>query len=179
MRAIFLVGFMGSGKTTVGEELARRLGWEFVDLDARIERHEHSTIGEIFRVRGEAAFRQAETATLREFLASPPACGSIVALGGGAFVRKENRELLEAWPTVFLEAPVDELWRRSHHDAVERPLRKDRNQFESLYRERIPSYQKATLTVDTLGKDPPSICIEIEKAFRLGGARLSGPEVLE
>ena len=169
-RAIFLVGFMGSGKTTVGQELARRLGWEFVDLDARIELRERSTVAEIFRARGEAAFRQAETAALREFLASPPASGSVVALGGGAFAQKENRGLLKAWPTIFLEAPAEELWRRSLHDPVERPLRKDRDQFESLYRERIPCYQKATLTVDTLGKDPASICIEIEKALRLESA---------
>jgi len=168
--AIFLVGFMGSGKTTVGQQLARRLGWEFVDLDSRIELRERSTIGDIFRERGEAAFRQTETAALREFLSSPPASGSVVALGGGAFVQKENCELLEAWPTVFLEAPAEELWRRSHYDPVERPLRKDRSQFESLYRERIPSYQKATLTVDTLGKEPASICIEIEKALRLKSA---------
>jgi len=166
-RAIFLVGFMGSGKTTVGQELARRLGRQFVDLDARIERRERSTIEEIFRARGEAAFRQAETAALHDFLDALSQHDSVVALGGGAFAQKENRELLQGQLTVFLQAPVEELWRRSEDDAVERPLRKDRAQFESLYRQRLPFYQKATLTVDTLGKEPASICIEIEKALHL------------
>ena len=165
--AIFLVGFMGSGKSTIGQELARRLGWLFVDLDAEIERNEHSTIPEIFRTRGEAAFRQAETAALRRLLAAPHAHHSIVALGGGAFAQEENRDLLQPWPTVFLAAPPEELWLRSGQDGADRPLRKDRTQFESLYWERLPFYQKATLTIDTLGKDPASICIEIEKALHL------------
>ena len=169
-RAIFLIGFMGSVKTTVGQELARRLGWEFVDLDALIERREHSTIPQIFRERGEAAFRQAETAALCDFVRAPLAQDSVVALGGGAFAQKENRELLHAWPTVFLEAPPEELWRRSADDSVERPLRQDRAQFESLYRQRLPFYHQASLTVHTQGKEPASICLEIETALQLAGA---------
>src|SRR5271169_2079149 len=109
VRAVFLVGFMGSGKNTVGQELARRLSWDFVDLDARIEAREGQTIPEIFRVHGEPAFRSAETNALRD-LARSLARDSVVALGGGAFVQETNRELLRAWRSVFLDAPVSELW---------------------------------------------------------------------
>src|ERR1700722_5574442 len=111
VRAVFLVGFMGSGKNTVGQELARRLGWEFVDLDARIEARENKTIPDIFRLDGEPAFRSAETGALRD-LTKSLASDSVVALGGGAFVSRQNRELLLTWPSVFLDAPISELWLR-------------------------------------------------------------------
>src|SRR6204780_3153648 len=105
VRAVFLVGFMGSGKNTVGQELARRLAWDFVDLDARIEARERETIPDIFRLHGEPAFRSAETNALRD-LTNSFARDSVVALGGGAFVQEANRELLRPWPSVFLDAPV-------------------------------------------------------------------------
>jgi len=166
-RAVFLVGFMGAGKNTVGHELARRLGWDFVDLDEQIERREGQTIPEIFRTKGEAAFRQAETEALREFLANSHRRNSIAALGGGAFVEQQNRALLREWPTVFLDAPVDELWRRCRHDGVERPLRRDRDHFSTLHAHRLPFYREATLTIETGGKELLSICLEIEHALRL------------
>ncbi len=93
---MFLVGFMGSGKNTVGQELARRLAWDFVDLDARIEAREEQTIPEIFRLQGEAAFRTAETNALRDLLTKSLDRDSVVALGGGAFAQENNRELLRA-----------------------------------------------------------------------------------
>jgi shikimate kinase len=166
-RAVFLVGFMGSGKNTVGQELARRLGWEFVDLDAQIEHREHQTIPAIFRAKGEPGFRLAESAALREFLGNPRRLDSVIALGGGAFVQENNRALLCDWPTVFLDAPADELWRRCQQDAVERPLRRDHEQFARLYRERLPFYRQASLVIETHGKDPAAICAEIERALRL------------
>ncbi len=173
-RAVFLVGFMASGKTTVGQELARRLRWDFVDIDARIEFREHQSIDEIFRVRGEREFRQAETAALRDLLTTL-ATDTVVALGGGAFAPDKNRELLRPWPSVFLEAPLDELWRRSSEDKEIRPLRKDREQFARLYAERLPFYRQATLVVETSGKDPASICAEIETALHLGGVKAGSP----
>ena len=89
LRAVFLVGFMGSGKNTVGQELARRLAWDFVDLDARIEAGEGQSIRRFFAVRGEPAFRSAETSALRE-LTSTLVRDSVVALGGGAFVARDE-----------------------------------------------------------------------------------------
>ena len=169
VQAVFLVGFMASGKSTVGPELARRQRWEFVDLDSRIEAREHKTVPEIFHEHGEAGFRRAETAALQE-LTQNLKNSSVVALGGGAFVQLRNRELLQPWPTVFLNAPLDELWRRSQQDGIERPLRKDREQFAQLYAERLPSYRQATITIETENKDAATICNEIERALQLAAA---------
>ena len=169
VRAVFLVGFMGSGKNTVGQELARRLGWNFVDLDAHIEARERQTVPEIFRLQGEPAFRMAETSALRDLLTNSLEHNSVVALGGGAFVQEVNRELLRPWPSVFLEAPAQELWRRCQQDGTVRPLRRDRDQFARLYAERLPFYRQASLAVETSGKDPASICVEIERALQLSG----------
>jgi len=170
-RAVFLVGFMASGKSSVGPELARRLGWEFVDLDTRIESRLGKTIPEIFRESGEPGFRLVETAALQDLLTRSLHRDSVVALGGGAFVQEKNRELLRHWPTVFLDAPVDELWRRSLSDGVERPLRHDREQFARLHAERLPFYRESSLTVTTHGKLVASICAEIEEALQLAQAQ--------
>src|ERR1700674_5504219 len=116
LNAVFLVGFMASGKSSVGQELARRLGWDFVDLDARIESRERQTVPAIFRDRGELGFRLAETRAPRDLLPEPLKRNRVVALGGGAFVQERNRELLRQWPSVFLEATVPELWQRSLTD---------------------------------------------------------------
>jgi len=167
VRAVFLVGFMGSGKSSVGQELARRLGWDFVDLDARIECRERQTVPEIFRDRGESGFRLAESSALRDLLSEPLERSRVVALGGGAFVQERNRELLRQWPSVFLEAPVSELWQRSLTDGVERPLREDPEQFARLYAERLPFYRQASVVVETTGKRLASICVEIEGALQL------------
>jgi shikimate kinase len=171
-RAVFLVGFMASGKTTVGKALASRLGWDFVDLDSRIETRERQSIPEIFRERGEPGFRRAETAALQH-LTRDLEHNSVVALGGGVFAQDCNRELLRGWPTVFLSAPIDELWRRSQEDETERPLRKSRDQFAQLYAERFPSYEQATFTVETAGKDASLVAAEIELV--LGHALASNP----
>ena len=171
VRAVFLVGFMGSGKNTVGQELALRLGWDFVDLDARIEAREGQTIPDLFRDRGEPAFRSAETDALRD-LTTSLARESVVSLGGGAFVREANRELLRSWPSVFLDAPVSELWQRclrhEADDGAKRPLRNDPEQFARLHQERLPFYRQAKIVVETSGKEPGDICQEIERALNLG-----------
>ena len=175
VRAVFLVGFMASGKTTVGGELARRLGWEFVDLDVQIESRERQTIAEIFRDRGEGEFRVAETAALHDLTDSLER-DTVVALGGGTFAQPRNFELLRLWPSIFLDTPLDELWRRSREDATKRPLRKDdRAEFESLYWQRRPSYTQATMTVVTSGKDLASLCTEIERSLQVqGGTEAAG-----
>jgi shikimate kinase len=167
VRAVFLVGFMASGKSSVGQELARRLDWDFVDLDARIESRERQTVPEIFRDRGEPGFRLAETSALRDLLTESLQPNRVVALGGGAFVQEGNRELLRQWPSVFLEAPASELWQRSLLDGVERPLREDPDQFAQLYAERLPFYRQASVVVETTGKPLASICVEIEGALQL------------
>src|SRR5579871_3689080 len=93
---IYLVGFMGSGKSTVGRLLADRIGWHFVDLDAEIEAARKMTILEIFESRGEAEFRLIEHQTMRERVRAIE-CGrpTVLALGGGAIVQPENFALVE------------------------------------------------------------------------------------
>src|SRR5581483_6859709 len=92
---VYIAGFMGSGKSTVGQSLADRLGWDFADLDGEIERQEKTTIANIFDERGEAEFRKIETAMIDKWVrkierGSP----TVVALGGGAFVHPGNFELI-------------------------------------------------------------------------------------
>jgi len=168
VRAVFLVGFMASGKSSVGQELARRLNWDFVDLDNHIEARERQTIAEMFRDRGEHEFRLVETAALRDLTESLKR-DTVVALGGGTFAHPTNRELLRSWSTVFLDAPLDELWQRSLEDAAKRPLRKDRTEFARLYEHRLPFYRQATVTVVTSGKDLVSLCAEIERTLQFRG----------
>lgn len=170
-RAVFLAGFMGSGKNTVGHELARRLGWIFVDLDARIEARERMPIPDIFRLHGEPTFRAAETAALHDLLADVLDHPTVVALGGGAFTQENNRQLLHAWPTVFLDAPVQELWERCcRHElelGVARPLRGDLDQFTELHAHRLPFYRQASVVIETSGKRIADICNEITHALQL------------
>ena len=175
VRAVFLVGFMASGKSSVGHELARRLGWDFVDLDTRIESRERQTVPEIFRERGEPGFRLVEAATLRDLTESLER-DTVVALGGGTFAQLKNRELLRPWPSVFLDVPLDELWRRSLEDATKRPLRKDDpTEFARLYEYRLPFYRQASVTVVTSGKDLASLCAEIERTLQFrGGTEAEG-----
>ena len=179
VRAVFLVGFMASGKSSVGRELARRLDWDFVDLDTRIESRERQTIPEIFRDRGESGFRLAETSALRDLTGSLQR-NTVVALGGGTFAQPNNRELLRSWPSVFLQVPLHELWRRSLEDPTERPLRRDNlSEFARLYESRLPFYRQATMTVVTSGKDPASLCLEIERTllFRERTEAAASPQV--
>jgi shikimate kinase len=168
VRAVFLVGFMACGKTSLGQQLARRLNWEFVDLDAHIEARERQTIAQIFQDRGEPEFRAAESSALRD-LTESLARNTVVALGGGTFAQAVNRELLQSWPSVFLDAPLDELWQRSLENAAIRPLRKDRSEFASLHQDRLPFYRQASVTIVTSGKDLDSLCVEIESTLTFWG----------
>jgi|SRR5581483_735478 len=162
---VVLVGFMGAGKTTVGHALARQLGWDFEDLDDRIESRERRSIPEIFAQSGEAAFRRAEHNALKESLSERDR-PRVLALGGGAFVQAENVAALGDFPVVFLDAPPDELWRRCQQDLRHRPLRQDLDQFRQLYETRRPYYLRASLRVETGGKDIETIAAEVVSALR-------------
>ncbi|HYL15426.1 MAG TPA: shikimate kinase [Terriglobales bacterium] len=163
VRALFLVGFMGSGKTSVGQALSRHLAWDFVDLDARVEASQGCSIAEIFRNLGEAGFRQAEREALLELLTEMQASPAVAALGGGAFVQPENLAALEnsGIPAVFLDAPLQELWERCRSEKTERPLAQSLNQFRQLYEARRPIYMKAALRIQTSGKDVAAIAAEV------------------
>ena len=163
VHTVALVGFMGAGKTTVGQELARRLDWRFADLDQLIESREGRTIPQIFQAEGEAGFRALEHGVLAESLAVPGSGSTVLALGGGAFVVEKVRALLRERqvPAVWLDAPAEELFRRCEQPEVVRPLRRDLEQFTKLYEQRLSSYRQADLHVITKGKEISAIAEEI------------------
>jgi shikimate kinase len=149
---VVLIGFMGSGKSSVGRELARRFGAPFVDVDERIETAAGSPIRDLFAREGEPAFREREKAALREALSVK---GCVIATGGGAFSDEENRALLRSYaPVVYLEAAVGTLLARLAGD-LGRPLLRGGDREEvvrELLSRRIPGYRTADLTVRTDGR---------------------------
>jgi shikimate kinase len=163
IHAVFLVGFMGAGKSSVGRVLARELGWIFEDLDERIETREGHTITQIFEEVGEVGFRRIERAVLKEVLSELNRLPRVIALGGGAFVQSENLNLLRAagGPTVYLDAPMEELFRRCQEQPIERPLRRDLEQFRALHELRRTYYLKAKWHIDTNGKSIHAVAAEI------------------
>ncbi len=148
-RLLFLVGFMGSGKSTVGPLLARRWNCPFIELDERIEEAAGNSIPEIFDHRGEAAFRDLEHQALRAALDQSREETAVVALGGGAFVQPRNAELIaqSGGFTIWLDAPAEILMERCG-SAAGRPLARDPDRFQRLYRERLPFYARAQMRVD-------------------------------
>ena len=157
---IYVVGFMASGKSTVGRALAHKLGWNFFDCDDEIEAAEKTTIAEIFSARGEAEFRRIETAILRQHVKwierGRPA---VLALGGGAFAEPVNRELLMGnGVAIWLDCPFETVQRRvaatSH-----RPLARDPEQFAELYRSRRDAYSLADLSIP-IESDEPAVTVD-------------------
>jgi shikimate kinase len=168
-RTVFLVGFMGAGKSSVGLALSRTLGWPFEDLDERIEAREHRSIEQIFQQSGEPAFRRIEHAALRSLILELGASPRVVAVGGGVFAQANNAALLEkaGFPVVFLDAPVEELFRRCQEQQLKRPLRRDLEEFRRLYEARRPYYLKAAVRIETSGKDVAKVAAEAIKSLGL------------
>jgi shikimate kinase len=161
-RAVVLVGFMGAGKSTVGAALSLRLGWPFEDLDERIQAREQRSIEQIFRESGESVFRQLEHAALRSAVEELGASAKVLAVGGGAFAQENNAALLDqaGVATIFLDAPVEELFRRCQEQQLDRPLRRDLEEFRRLYESRRPCYLKAAVRIDTAGKNVEEVATE-------------------
>ena len=152
MRGIFLIGLMGAGKTTVGRSLAQRLGLQFVDSDHEIEREQGCTIAALFARDGEAGFRDIEARMIDALTRRE---GIILATGGGAVLRAENRKVLrERGTVVYLRATPDDLAHRLRHDRS-RPLlqRGDaRAKLHELFRVRDPLYRETAHFVIDTGK---------------------------
>ena len=158
---VAIVGYMGSGKTTVGRTLARSLGWEFVDLDRTIVKGAGRGIPEIFRESGEDHFRDLEHRALLDALDGSRE--RVVACGGGVVVRLENRKLLESAATVFLEEDVEILYGRTR--GPDRPLRAaSREEFGRRYAQRLPLYKEvADLEAVVAGRPPGEVAQEIAR----------------
>jgi len=153
-----IIGYMGSGKSTVGRILARRLGWEFVDLDTELAVREKRPIPQIFRESGEGYFRDLESRGLAWALRTEE---RVVACGGGVVLREENRRLLSAVSTVFLEEDLGVLYARTRGDS--RPLRgTSREEFERRYAEREALYAESCgLRVLVDGRTPEEVAEEV------------------
>ena len=154
-----IVGYMGSGKTTVGRLLARATGLEFVDLDRAISERAGMEIPEIFAEYGEGRFRDLEQEALHEALNGEAPC--VVACGGGVVVRPENRAMLQGVTTVFLREDTGVLYGRTRGPG--RPLRAaSRDEFESRYAERLPFYKEvADFEVEADGRSPSILMEEV------------------
>jgi shikimate kinase len=142
---LYLVGFMGAGKSTVARALGRRTGWRVEDIDERIEAREHRTVASIFGQQGEAHFRQLERVELGELVAARHV---VVATGGGTFVEPDNRALMLADGVVaWLDLPLAGVLERVPVDG-RRPLASDRAQMEQLFTRRQLAYAHAHVRVD-------------------------------
>jgi shikimate kinase len=160
---IYLVGFMGAGKTTVGRRLAQKLGWKFIDLDEEIERREGRPVAQIFREDGEPHFRNLERQYLKEVSSFQTV---VVALGGGGFIDAQNRDLAEQTGfTIWLKVSFAKLADRVKIDGT-RPNFTDTDQAQRLFQMREPYYTFAKLHVSTEDASPDAVVDEIIAVVR-------------
>ncbi|MDR3190154.1 MAG: chorismate mutase [Lactobacillaceae bacterium] len=162
---LMLIGFMGAGKTTVGQEIARQHHSKFIDVDSEIERVAGQTIAEIFAAGGEAHFRELETKTLAKLQTFP----GIVATGGGVVERPENMAILADSPAtlIYLHGSLESTIGRLILEG-QRPLLQEKStaDFFALWKARDPRYQSiANFTVETVGKTPQRIAAEVIALF--------------
>lgn len=156
-KRIALVGFMGSGKTSVAKELAMMRNERWVDLDSRIAIGQGRRPAQIIVAEGEAVFREMETTELQIVLSE--SVDDIIALGGGAWLIERNRELLREHDalTVWLDAPFDLCWKRIEAADEPRPLAASRKAAQELYVARRNVYSLANLHVQVGGEAPREI----------------------
>ncbi len=159
---IYLTGFMGCGKTTVGRALAEELGWMFADLDQEIEAREKSTITEIFDARGEAVFRELETAALKDRVRTVQfGRPQVIALGGGTCLCEENFELVSNnGVSVWLDCSLPHIDRRIAGHA-HRPLARNPEQLRSLFETRRDTYARSDYRIEIVDDDPMSVVARI------------------
>jgi len=160
---IFLVGFMGAGKTTVGRALARHLGYDFYDLDELITALTGKSVQEIFVDVGEDGFRKLESRAIQT-------CGdfvrAVVALGGGAYVSEQNRAVLRSiGNTVWLDCPLEVCLQRVSGDES-RPLLGNADQMKLLLAERRESYAEADYIIRAGDRSPEDLVLEITSLLR-------------
>ncbi len=160
---VALVGFMGSGKSTIGRLLASRLGYSFVDLDAVIEAESGRSIRELFAEEGEPAFRARESAALASLAGRR---SLVLAAGGGAPITEQNRPFFRAAATFFLEITFEEFLERTAR-SKKRPLRRRSiEELKALYERRRPVYEALGPRIPTSGRSPQEAVEEILDRLR-------------
>ena len=156
---IILVGFMGTGKSTVGRRVAKLLEREFIDTDVEIERLTGMTVSEIFRRHGETRFRSEERLLVKRLADHK---GYVIATGGGTVLNPENwQDLAQSGMIIGLYAPVDEIYKRIGYRNDRPLLRGERQEVEKLWEKRQPIYNQADYTVDTTNKGIDQVVEEI------------------
>lgn len=168
-RNIILIGYMGSGKSTVGRKAARALEYTFLDTDALIEEQEGMTISKLFEEKGESYFREQESEMIRRLLNESR--GKIIATGGGLPMKEGNGELLKELGTViYLKAETDTLMKRLSGDTV-RPLLQNvdlREKIDSMLAIRGPVYEQvADVILETDNMSFYEIICRIEKILAI------------
>jgi shikimate kinase len=159
---IYLVGFMGCGKSTVGACLADELGWSFFDLDKEIEKAAGESVAEIFQRHGETEFRRLETEALKKRVQDVRGGRpQVVALGGGAFTVPDNYELATTHGvTIWLDTPLDVIEKRIAAE-VHRPLAADPARFRALYEDRRQAYERADYRIETHDREKDYVVARI------------------
>ena len=168
-RPIFLCGFMGCGKTTVGKKLAKLLGCDFTDMDHYIEQTEGMTISEIFKLHGEEYFRDLETAAIKSFEGK----SGVIATGGGALLRRENGEEAKRIGTpIFINVRFTTCYMRIKDDP-NRPIAHNstREELYRLYRKRKPKYIKNSNYIIDGNKSSAAIARQIKEMTDQGVIR--------
>lgn len=166
MKNIVLTGFMGTGKSEVGKELSRVLGWQVIDIDTEIEKSQNMKITEIFKQFGEPRFRDLETEMIKNLSKNK---NVIISTGGGAVLRQENMDALrESGVIICLTASPETILKRTSNNndrpllQAENPLKKIRELLEF----RMPYYQKADIMIDTENKKPFEVAEEIIEIWK-------------
>jgi shikimate kinase len=156
---LYLVGFMGAGKSTIARAVGRRLGWRVEDIDERIEARERRSVAAIFAQNGEPYFRQLERQVLGELL---PQRQVVIATGGGTFGEADNRALMLADGAVaWLDVPLAQVMKRVPNDG-RRPLAADRAAMEQLYQRRQLAYAQAHVRFDSSRPAPEVVELLLE-----------------
>lgn len=150
---LVITGFMGSGKTRIARELARRLDLSMVDLDERVTEKEGRSPAQLIVEEGEQAFRVIESEVLRELLETNTA--GVIALGGGAWIQEVNRNLIDqhGYVSIWLDVPFEVCWARIEPSGEGRPLGKTREQAQALYDRRRPVYHLSDIHIPVTGRE--------------------------
>lgn len=163
-RLLCLIGYRGTGKTTIARQVAARIGWTAVDADVEVERCAGRSIREIFEQQGEPAFRDHESAVVQELTARDR---QVISLGGGVVLRSENRQALRRGLVVWLQAEPAEIWERMQGDPATRHQRPNLKggglaEIEELLAARVPLYREcADFEVATSGRTPEQVTDDV------------------